>query len=146
MIAEKPDEFWMNKALDEAKMALEKDEVPVGAIVIYKDQIIGRGHNLTESFTDVTAHAEIQAITAASNTLGSKFLDECKVYVTLEPCTMCAGALYWARPAQIIFGAPDEKRGAGRYEGIYHPKTTIRSGVMENECSEIIRTFFQKKR
>lgn len=146
MIAEKPDEFWMQRALDEAKQAFEKDEVPVGAIVVYNDQVIGRGHNLTESFVDVTAHAEIQAITAASNTLGSKFLDDCKIYITLEPCPMCAGALYWARPAQIIFGAVDEKRGAGRYEGIYHPKTTIQSGILQDECSELMKSFFKKKR
>jgi tRNA(adenine34) deaminase len=146
MLKEKTDEFWMQRALEEAEIARDKDEVPVGAIVVFKDQIIGRGHNLTESLTDVTAHAEIQAITAASNTIGSKYLDECKLYVTLEPCSMCAGALYWARLSKVIFGATDEKRGASRYEGIYHPKTIITSGIMEKECAEIIRTFFECKR
>ena len=146
MLKEKSDEFWMQKALEEAKLAEEKGEVPVGAIVIYKEQVVGRGHNMTETFSDVTAHAEIQAITAASNTIGSKFLNDCRLYVTLEPCSMCAGALYWSRVDQIVFGANDEKRGAGRFEGIYHPKTKIRSGVMAKECSDILIGFFNKKR
>ncbi|MCB0478304.1 MAG: nucleoside deaminase [Crocinitomicaceae bacterium] len=146
MLKEQTDEFWMQKAFEEAEKALDKDEVPVGAIVVFKEQIIGRGHNMTETFNDVTAHAEIQAITAASNTLGSKFLDGCKVYITLEPCSMCAGALYWARPAKIVFGAKDEKRGAGRFEGIYHPKTEIVSGILENECAQILKNFFLKRR
>lgn len=146
MLKEKTDEFWMQKALEEAKLGEEKGEVPVGAIVVHKEQIVGRGHNMTETFSDVTAHAEIQAITAASNTIGSKFLDECKMYVTLEPCSMCAGASYWSRLAEVVYGATDEKRGAGRFEGIYHPKTKIKSGILEEECSSIITEFFQKKR
>ncbi|MEZ4938380.1 MAG: nucleoside deaminase [Crocinitomicaceae bacterium] len=146
MIKEQSDEFWMQKAFEEAEKALDKEEVPVGAIVIYKEQIIGRGHNMTETFNDVTAHAEIQAITAASNTLGSKYLEGCKIYITLEPCCMCAGALYWARPSKVIFGARDEKRGAGRYNGIYHPKTKIQSGILEEPCAELIRKFFHEKR
>lgn len=146
MLKEKPDEYWMEKALEEALFAKEKEEVPVGAIVVFKEQIIGRGHNLTETFSDVTAHAEIQAITAASNTLGSKFLEDCKLYVTLEPCAMCAGALYWARVSEVIIGTLDEKRGAGRFEGIYHPKTKIKSGILSAECANILKSFFESKR
>lgn len=146
MLKEQPDEFWMQKALEEAEKAQQQDEVPVGAVVVFQEQIIGRGYNMTETLNDVTAHAEMQAITASSNTLGSKFLDGCKLYVTLEPCSMCAGALFWARPTKVIYGAQDEKRGAGRFEGIYHPKTEIHSGVLANECSSIIKNFFQKKR
>ena len=146
MLKEKPHEYWMQKALDEAQIAFKQEEVPVGAIVVHKEQIVGRGHNLTETLGDVTAHAEIQAITAASNTIGSKYLDECKIYVTLEPCPMCAGALYWSRVEQLIIGSKDEKRGAHRFEGIYHPKTTLVSGIMENECSEILKDFFKTKR
>lgn len=146
MIEKKSDEYWMQKAFEEAQLAEKQDEVPVGAIVVYNEQIIGRGHNLTESLNDVTAHAEMQAITAASNTLGSKFLDDCTIYITLEPCPMCAGALYWARPAKIVFGASDEKRGAGRFKNIYHPKTVIVTSILEKECTEIIKSFFKKKR
>ena len=146
MIEKKPDEYWMKKAYEEAQLAEKQDEVPVGAIVVYNEQIIGRGHNLTESLNDVTAHAEMQAITAASNTLGCKFLDDCTIYITLEPCPMCAGALYWARPAKIVFGASDEKRGAGRFKNIYHPKTVIVTSILEKECTEIIKSFFKKKR
>ncbi|MBD3636180.1 MAG: nucleoside deaminase [Crocinitomicaceae bacterium] len=140
------DEFFMKEALKEANQAFEKDEVPVGAVVVLKDQIIGRGHNLTEQFNDVTAHAEIQAISAAAEFLGAKYLVDCTLYVTLEPCVMCAGALYWSQIGKVVFGAADEKRGAGRFEGLYHPKTEIQSGLMEKESSQLVRAFFETRR
>ncbi len=140
------DEYFMKQALKQAELALERDEVPVGAVIVCQQSIIAKGHNLTEQLHDVTAHAEIQAITAASEYLGSKYLKGCTLYVTLEPCAMCAGALAWSQIDSIIFGASDEKRGAGRFTGIYHPKTVVTGGLLAEECSELITTFFKKKR
>lgn len=139
--------YFMRKALEQAKMAFEKDEVPVGAIVVYKNQIIARAHNLTETLNDVTAHAEMQAITAAADYIGGKYLNECTLYVTLEPCVMCAGATFWAQLAQIVFGAYDTKRGFSlQGNGILHPKTQIVGGILENEAATLMKDFFQKKR
>ena len=146
MIDVQSDEYFMKKALQEANNAIEKNEVPVGAIITCQNQIIAKAYNQTEQLSDVTAHAEILAITAASEYLGSKYLKECTLYVTLEPCVMCAGALAWSQIGNIIFGAKDEKRGAGRYENIYHPKTIITGGVLEDECSILIKDFFKNKR
>lgn len=136
----------MKKAYAEAQKALEAGEVPVGAVVVAKNQVIARAHNLTELLTDVTAHAEMQAITSASSYLGGKYLKGCSLYVTLEPCVMCAGALYWSQIEKVVFGAKDEERGAGRYAGMYHPKTKVVSGIMEKECRDLIKTFFESKR
>lgn len=147
MISPYNDEYFMKQALQEAQKAFEEDEVPVGAVIVCKNQIIARAHNLTEKLTDVTAHAEIQAITAASEYLGAKYLKDCILYVTLEPCVMCGGALYWSQIDKIVFGARDPKRGAGRFQNeLYHPKTLIANGVLEKECSEIITQFFENKR
>lgn len=141
------DEYFMNEALKEAEKAAERDEIPVGAIVVADNRIVARGHNLTESLTDVTAHAEMQVITAASNSLGSKFLEDCTLYVTLEPCVMCAGACYWARFKKIVIGARDEKRGFMQVgKNLVHPKTEIKTGVLENECSRLLTHFFMHKR
>ena len=140
------DEYFMRKALDEAYAALEKDEVPIGAIIVSKNKIIAKGHNLTETLTDVTAHAEMQAITSAANYLGGKYLQDCTLYVTLEPCVMCAGALYWSQIGKVIIGARDEKRGFLQAGLKLHPKTKIQWGILENECSQIVKDFFQKKR
>ncbi len=141
------DEYFMRQALQEAKIAFEKNEVPVGAVIVCKNQIIARGHNLTETFTDVTAHAEIQAITAAAQYLGAKYLKECTLYVTVEPCCMCAGALFWSQIDKIIFGTRDEKRGAGTIgKSLYHPSTLVLNGVFEKECAELMKIFFAKKR
>jgi len=137
----------MQQALAEAKHALSLDEVPVGAVIVCKNQIIARGHNLTETLTDVTAHAEIQAITAASQFLGSKYLKGCTLFVTLEPCCMCAGAIYWAQIDKVVYGARDEKRGASTHEkSLYHPKTLVTNGVLSEQCSNLIHEFFLKKR
>lgn len=132
--------------LQEAQAALEKDEVPVGCIVVYNDRIIARAHNLTELLNDVTAHAEMQAITAAANMLGGKYLIDCTMYVTLEPCVMCAGALAWSQLSRIVIGARDEKRGFINKSLSLHPKTEIVSGILENECSALIKDFFKSKR
>ena len=140
------DEYFMKRALDEAYAAYEKDEVPVGAVIVHKEKIIARGHNLTEKLNDVTAHAEIQAITAASNYLGSKYLRKCTLYVTLEPCPMCAGAIYWSQMGRVVFGAKDAKRGFQEHGGHLHRKTELITGIMEHECGEIITNFFQRKR
>lgn len=140
------DEFFMKKALNEAQNAFEKNEVPVGALIVCQNQIIAKAYNQTEQLSDVTAHAEILAITAASEFLGAKYLKECTLYVTLEPCVMCAGALAWSQIGNIVYGANDEKRGAGRYEKIYHPKTIVKGGILESECAEIIKNFFKDKR
>lgn len=140
------DEYFMKQALLEAQKAYDAGEVPVGAVVVANKQVIARSHNLTETLNDVTAHAEMQAITAAANYLGGKYLKDCTLYVTLEPCTMCGGALYWSQLSKIVFGAADEKRGAGRHEGIYHPKTKVESGILADECSEIVQEFFKSKR
>jgi tRNA(adenine34) deaminase len=142
-----PDEFFMNEAIREAKLALAEDEIPIGAIVVCKGQIIGRGHNLTERLIDVSAHAEMQALTAAANFIGGKYLQDCTLYVTLEPCVMCAGASYWFQLSRIVFGAYDTKLGFGRLnQKITHPKTVITGGIYENECAELVRGFFRSKR
>ncbi len=140
------DTYYMKKALQEAQTAFDKDEIPVGAIIVIKDRIIARAHNLTELLNDVTAHAEMQAITAAANFLGGKYLQDCTLYVTLEPCQMCAGALYWSQISKIVYGAKDEKRGCGAMGTKLHPKTVIKGGVLEKECSEIMKRFFIEKR
>ena len=142
-----PDEYFMKKALDEAKAAFGRDEVPVGAVVVCKDRIIARAHNLVETLTDVTAHAEMQAVTAAANHLGGKYLNECTLYVTVEPCTMCAGALGWAQLGRLVYGASDPKRGFSVYApDALHPKTEVTAGVMEEECAALMKDFFKKKR
>src|SRR6201994_5059352 len=142
-----PDVFFMNEAIREAKLALAEDEIPIGAIVVCKGQIIGRGHNLTERLNDVSAHAEMQALTAAANYLGGKYLTDCTLYVTVEPCVMCAGACYWFQLARIVFGAYDAKLGFGRVnQKIAQPKTVSSGGIMENECAELMRNFFKGKR
>ena len=134
-------------ALDEAHKALERDEVPIGAVIVSKGRVIGRGHNLTEALTDVTAHAEMQAITAAASTLGGKYLTDCTLYVTVEPCLMCAGALAWSQISRIVYGAPDDKRG---YHTMcttpFHPKTVVTAGVLQDECAKLMTDFFKKKR
>jgi tRNA(adenine34) deaminase len=141
------DEYFMKEALKEARKALELDEVPIGAVVVSNLRIIARGHNLTEQLNDVTAHAEMQAFTAAANFLGGKFLEECTLYVTIEPCAMCAGAAYWARIGKIIYGAKDEKKGYSKLKGkILHPKTEVVSGILEKECSELMTNYFKQKR
>lgn len=140
------DEYFMKKALREAEMAYEKGEIPVGAVVVIDNRVIARSHNLTELLNDVTAHAEMQAITAAANFLGGKYLKECTLYVTLEPCQMCAGALYWSQITKVVFGAGDDHRGYRKMGAQLHPKTIVVSGVMENECAVLMKTFFQKKR
>ncbi|MCX6244611.1 MAG: nucleoside deaminase [Bacteroidetes bacterium] len=141
------DEYFMNEALKEAYQALEKDEVPVGAVVVCENRIIARGHNLTETLTDVTAHAEMQAFTAASAYLGGKYLDECVLYVTVEPCVMCAGAAFWTQLGKLVYGAEDEKRGYGLVkQPLLHPKTEVISGILAEECSELMKSFFRKKR
>lgn len=136
----------MKKALQEAEMAFEKDEIPVGAVIVVNNQVIARTHNLTELLNDVTAHAEMQAITSAANFLGGKYLKDCTLYVTLEPCQMCAGALYWSQISKIVYGASDEKRGYKALGTQIHPKTEVISGVLEKECAELMTSFFQKKR
>lgn len=142
-----PDEFFMNEALKEAKAALAADEIPIGAVVVWNGRIIGRGHNLTERLNDVSAHAEMQALTAAANSMGGKYLRDCILYVTMEPCVMCAGASYWFQISKIVFGAYDVKLGFGRLnQKITHPKTIITGGILENECSEIVKDFFRSKR
>lgn len=136
----------MRKALQEAENAYARGEVPVGAIVVVQERIIGRGHNLTEQLQDVTAHAEMQAITAASHFLGGKYLHNCTLYVTLEPCSMCAGALYWSQISKVVFGAPDLERGFQVMGGSIHPKTEVISGVMEEEASDLLKRFFVERR
>lgn len=141
------DEYFMREALKEAEKALELDEVPVGAVIVSRERIIARTHNLTEQLHDVTAHAEMQAFTSASEYLGGKFLEECSLYITLEPCVMCAGAAFWARIGRIIYGADDEKRGYSLTAGqILHPKTLVTRGVLKEECSSLLTSFFEKKR
>jgi tRNA(adenine34) deaminase len=142
-----PDEFFMAEALKEAKLALAEDEIPIGAIVVCQGKIIGRGHNLTERLNDVSAHAEMQALTAAANYIGGKYLKDCTLYVTMEPCVMCAGASYWFQIGKIVFGAYDARLGFGRLnQKITHPKTIVTGGIRENECSELVKDFFRKKR
>ena len=141
------DKYYMTQALAEAEKAFARDEVPVGAVVVCADRIIARGHNLTETLHDVTAHAEMQAITAAANFLGGKYLTDCTLYVTVEPCVMCAGALGWSQISKIVYGASDEKRGFTRFApNSLHPKTEVISSVLEADCSELMKDFFRKKR
>ena len=144
---ENKDEQYMQRALDEARQALKEGEIPIGAVVVCKDRIIARAHNLTETLCDVTAHAEMQAITAAANLLGGKYLTDCTLYVTVEPCTMCAGAIGWAQVSRIVYGAPDEKRGYHHYAPhAMHPKATITGGILEEECRQLMQDFFRQKR
>jgi len=141
------DVYFMREAIKEAKKAMEKDEVPVGAVVVCRNRIIARAHNLTETLNDPTAHAEMQAITAATSAIGGKYLTDCIIYVTLEPCLMCAGALFWAQAGGLIYGADDEKRGftlPGKT--ILHPKTLVQRGILKEECSELLSDFFNNKR
>lgn len=140
------DSYFMRKALQEAEIAFDKGEIPVGVVVVVKQQIIARGHNLTEMLHDVTAHAEMQAITAAANFLGGKYLKDCTMYVTLEPCQMCAGALYWSQLATLVFAATDHERGYRTMGTQLHPKTQVRNGIMEKEASSLLKRFFVEKR
>jgi tRNA(adenine34) deaminase len=141
------DVHFMKEALKEARKAFDRDEVPIGAVIVCKGKIIARAHNLTETLTDVTAHAEMQAFTAASHFLGGKYLKDCTLYVTIEPCLMCAGALFWTQIEKVIYGAGDSKRGFSlSAPQALHPKTKLLGGIMEAECSEIIQEFFRKKR
>lgn len=140
------DEYFMKMALNEAELALEKDEVPIGCVVVSNNRVIARAHNLTETLNDVTAHAEMQAITSAANFLGGKYLVDCTLYVTLEPCVMCSGALSWAQISKVVIGARDEQRGFINKHLSLHPKTEIVTGIMENECSSIVKEFFKSKR
>lgn len=141
------DERYMQLAIVEARKAYAMGEVPVGCIIVADEQIVGRGHNLTETLADVTAHAEMQAITAAASTLGGKYLAQCTLYVTVEPCVMCAGAIGWAQIKRVVYGAADEKRGFSVFApNALHPKCTVLSGVLENECRELMQSFFSQKR
>ena len=140
------DEYFMKKALQEAEMAFEKGEIPVGAIIVIDNKVIARSHNLTEMLNDVTAHAEMQAITSAANYLGGKYLKDCTLYVTLEPCQMCAGALYWSQISKIVFGASDEHRGFEKMGTQLHPKTIVIRGVLANEASALMKRFFVERR
>ena len=141
------DERYMALALEEARAALAQDEVPIGAVVVADGRVIGRGHNLTETLHDVTAHAEMQAITAAAEWMGGKYLDKCALYVTVEPCVMCAGAIGWSQLGRLVYGASDEKRGFQRFAPkALHPKTVVVSGVLEEECSQLMKAFFKGKR
>ena len=145
-VAEK-DEKYMRMAIDEALMALNKKEVPIGAIVVAGDRVIGRGHNLVETLMDATAHAEMQTITAAMSTLGGKYLNDCTLYVTVEPCVMCGGALAWSQIGRVVYGAADDKRGYSTYsERIMHPRTEVVSGVLKDECEALMLQFFSSLR
>ena len=140
------DTYFMKRALQEAQLAFDKNEVPVGAVIVMKDQIIARAHNLSETLNDVTAHAEMQAFTAAADFLGGKYLKECTLYVTLEPCQMCAGASYWTQIGKIVYGATEEKRGFIAMKTTLHPKTAIVGGVLQKECGDLMKRFFIEKR
>lgn len=140
------DTYFMKKALEEAAVAASKGEIPVGAVVVVNDQIIGRGHNLTEQLNDVTAHAEMQAITAAADYLGGKYLTDCRMYVTLEPCQMCAGALYWSQLSHLIYAAEDPQRGYRVMGGKLHPKTTVATGLLADQAAELMTSFFKARR
>lgn len=146
MIEPYSDEYFMKQAILEAQKAEEEGEVPVGAVVVANNRIIARAHNLTETLNDVTAHAEMQAITAAAGSIGGKYLSDCTLYVTLEPCVMCAGALYWSQIGRIVFGASDPKRGASNVGAPYHPKTKIEGGLLAEPCIKLIKQFFEKRR
>ena len=137
------DEYYMQRAIDEAKEALKAGEIPIGCVIVCKDRIVARAHNLTETLCDVTAHAEMQAITAAANQLGGKYLTDCTLYVTVEPCTMCAGAIGWAQVSRVVYGAADEKRGFSRYAPqALHPKCVVTAGVLEEVCRQMMKEFF----
>lgn len=141
------DELFMRKALAEAQAAFDAGEIPVGAVVVCRGRVISRAHNLTETLCDVTAHAEMQAITAAANALGGKYLQDCTLYVTVEPCVMCGGAIGWAQVSRVVYGAPDEKRGYRRYAPqALHPKAVVVGGVLEDECASLMKAFFKNKR
>lgn len=141
------DNYFMRQALAEAKKAFQIDEVPIGAVIVAQNRIIARAHNLTEHLTDVTAHAEMQAITAAANALGGKYLKNCTLYVTLEPCTMCAGAIGWSQIDRLVYGASDSKRGFTHFApNSLHPKTKVEKGLMETECMQLLQQFFAKRR
>ena len=143
----KKDEYYMQRALDEARMAFKEGEIPIGAVVVCRDRIIARAHNLTETLTDVTAHAEMQVITAAANMLGGKYLTDCTLYVTVEPCVMCAGAIGWAQIPRIVYGCKDEKRGYELYAPrAMHPRSTTVGGILEEECRQLMKEFFLSKR
>jgi tRNA(adenine34) deaminase len=141
------DEQYMRKALDEAQQAFDEGEIPIGAVVVCQDRIIARAHNLTETLHDVTAHAEMQAITMAANELGGKYLPQCTLYVTVEPCPMCAGALGWAQVKRIVYGCADEKRGYREYAPrVLHPRASVTAGILEADCRELMQAFFKQKR
>ena len=147
MEQQKKDERYMRMALDEAQIAYEAGEIPIGAVIVCKDRVISRAHNLTETLCDVTAHAEMQAITAAANTLGGKYLTDCTLYVTVEPCVMCAGAIGWAQVPRIVYGCQDDKRGYHAYAPhAMHPKATVNGGVLEAECRQLMQAFFKARR
>lgn len=141
------DAYFMNEALKEAQKAFDKDEVPIGAVIVYQNKIIARAHNLTETLNDVTAHAEMQAITAAANAMGGKYLNECVLYVTVEPCPMCAAACYWAQLGTVVYSANDEKMGSeSRMLSLFHPKTSVRKGILTEKSSQLMKLFFKSKR
>ena len=140
------DEYFMRIALNEAKLALEKNEIPIGAVVVTNGRLLAKAHNLTEILNDVTAHAEMQAITSTANAIGGKYLKNCTMYVTVEPCQMCAGALYWSQISKVVFGAGDNKRGFSSMGAKLHPKTEVVQGVLESECAELMQRFFAQKR
>lgn len=146
MLIEYNDEYFMKKALEEAQAAYDKGEVPVGAVVVIENTIIARAHNLTETLNDVTAHAEMQAITAAANYMGGKYLNQCTLYVTLEPCVMCGGALYWSQLKKLVYAAKDHKRGFEINQVCLHPKTQIDSGIMEQQAAHLLKKFFFERR
>lgn len=146
MIKPYDDTYFMKKALQEAQAAYDQGEIPIGAVIVVKNQIIARAHNLTETLTDVTAHAEMQAITAAANNLGGKYLIDCTLYVTIEPCQMCAGALFWSQISRVVYGARDEQRGCIEMGTKLHPKTKMEGGVLAQETSELLKRFFIEKR
>lgn len=146
-VTRETDEKYMRLALEEAKIAFAEEEVPVGAVIIAGDRVVGRGHNLVETLTDVTAHAEIQAITAAASTIGGKYLNDCTLYVTVEPCPMCAGALAWSQIGRVVYGVSDPKRGFSTIsDNMLHPRTVVTSGVLEEECEALMKNFFAKLR
>lgn len=147
MIQDKSDEYFMKEALKEAQKAFDKDEIPIGAVIVSEGKIIARAHNLTEQLNDVTAHAEMQAFTSAAEFLGGKYLHQCTLYVTIEPCVMCSGASYWTQIDRIVVGAKDDKRGASSLGvKLTHPKTKLKTGILEKECAELMREFFSQKR
>jgi len=147
MILDRPEEYFMREALKEARKAFNIDEIPIGAVIVSEGQIIARAHNLTEQLNDVTAHAEMQAFTSAAEYLGGKYLKECTLYVTIEPCVMCSGASYWTQIKKVVYGAKDTKRGVSKLGvSLFHPKTTVQSELLAEECAELMQAFFSKKR